>query len=931
MYLAWDVDLLRVAAVWKAKGDPFTNAGMAANSYPYLFKKVSGGQGKLPLPNGKIWYDNGIYPGVKRFPDVPERNGGIRDLSYKVWEGTKAIPAHRKPSYSGVIPSGLIDVDLGGMEEQYSMIFEGQLAVPVDGDYTFSLSVDNVGTLYLDGKEVLKTGREDSVTLKLDAGDHPLRVDFNESGGGQSLSLIWSGPGFEGRHLSLPADFSDPRLPQPDPEEPGRGGLDSLDAGFTGIDLRDGVSVEYQFKGTEIRERFRLSKEGVVRHLEIGPHSHGLDFVVASRADDNDFACHGPGEILRMGFNVVCRVPASDCPQEVAIFYKPAEGQPGVSSRGPQNSKRWPWEVRLPIVAATEDGAFSIETLPLPSENPSGRAVRNCGIDFFGDGRAAMVTFDGDVWIGDGFRPASKEIVWSRFATGLHEPLDLKIRDGAVFVFDRNGIWELQDRDNNGEADYHRLFCQKILQTAETREFASGMELEKDGSFLVCKPGQNASGHNRESGTILRISRDGKTVTTIAEGLRQPFLGLDPKTGQIAVSDQQGNWVPSTPVYFTRQGDFYGHPTIPAHEGRPVTEPLLWLPHEVCASSASVIWTRGTKLGALNDQAILVSFNPPGLFLLHQDIDPVVAQGAATKLDLPMDTMPVLKAAVNPADGLLYVSGFKIWGTVSTGTTVLARVRANPAAHSTLPTQARAERRGILLEFATPLDPAVATKLEAYTVRRWNYRRTAKYGSANYKLDGAVGVDELPTASVKLSKDSKSVFIGVPGMQEAMQIEVGYELATAAGTPISRKTYLTSHLLRTLDLSATCFADNEVNLDVQGLPTIVAKTPEPTLAMGEQLYTQLGCLACHSIDGTTAGKTGPSWLGLFGSKRKLVGNGQVVVADKAYLRESILDPTAKVAEGAVNGEAGMPIYAGVLNPVQVESLLLFIQSLSTVR
>ena len=52
-----------------------------------------------------------------------------------------------------------------------------------------------------------------------------------------------------------------------------------------------------------------------------------------------------------------------------------------------------------------------------------------------------------------------------------------------------------------------------------------------------------------------------------------------------------------------------------------------------------------------------------------------------------------------------------------------------------------------------------------------------------------------------------------------------------------------------------------------------------------------------------------------------------VVADDAYLRESILQPTAKVVTGYERGEAGMPSYAGVLNDAQIESILLFIKSL----
>ena len=48
---------------------------------------------------------------------------------------------------------------------------------------------------------------------------------------------------------------------------------------------------------------------------------------------------------------------------------------------------------------------------------------------------------------------AGGDIRWSRFAGGLHEPMGLRIENGRILVFDRNGITRLNDRDGNGEAD----------------------------------------------------------------------------------------------------------------------------------------------------------------------------------------------------------------------------------------------------------------------------------------------------------------------------------------------------------------------------------------------------------------------------------------------------------------------------------------------
>ena len=91
-----------------------------------------------------------------------------------------------------------------------------------------------------------------------------------------------------------------------------------------------------------------------------------------------------------------------------------------------------------------------------------------------------------------------------------------------------------------------------------------------------------------------------------------------------------------------------------------------------------------------------------------------------------------------------------------------------------------------------------------------------------------------------------------------------------------------------------------------------------------QLY---GCIACHSIESTQVSRLGPTWKGLYGSQRAYAKGVVRVTADEAYLRESILEPSAKIVAGYERGEAGMPSYAGVLTAPQIESVILFIKSL----
>ncbi len=784
-FLAYDVDLLRVAVAWKAEDVPFRGAGMAVNSYPYGGDKVGSGANEAPKPNGHVLFRNGLYAGV----------------------GTG------EPS------------------------------------------------------------------------------------------------------------FSDPRPKLPPEQQVVRGGTDPKQARFRGVHSSEQAVIEYEIGGTiGVEERFALEREGLVRHLKISPHRQPLYIVVAAHADSNDISCRGEADLESRNGHLVCRVAPSETEHSVSIIF-PIDGL-ALPKRAARQGKRWPQSVQLPLPQASDKNVLNLEAIPLPLENPWQRAVRAAAVEFFDDGRAAVVTYDGDVWITDGLRPDGTTVTWTRFTSGLHEPLSLGIRQGELFVFDRNGLWCLHDRDQNGEADYHELFCSQIDQTAETREFASAMKIAKDGRFIVCKPGQQGT-----FGSILRVSPDGEEVRLMAHGFRQPLLGYDPDTDQIAASDQQGNWVPTTPVHFVEQDAFYGFPNTPEDHQRSITPPLTWIPHQVCASSTSIVWTRNAKLGPLNDQAVLLSYHQPKLLLVHTDIDDEARQGGVTPLDLTL-TAPLLNGAINPADGLLYVAGFKIWGTSAQAPTFLGRLRVNPQKSWTMPTRVRAAKRGILLEFDVPLVAESLLQPGSLRVRRWNYKRSERYGSGQYKLDGETGTETLSISSLKLSDDQRAVFLGIPDMQTVMQIEVSYQLTAQDGTPIKHDTYLTAHALRSLDLGEHGFSDNKVDLSRKNIASTEEPVLEPTILRGAAYYKQLGCNGCHSVDGGIEGKNGPSWLRLYGSRRKLLESGKVITADEAYLRESILDPAAKVAEGAVHGEAGMPSYAGVLNDEQIDSLVLFIKALA---
>lgn len=100
------------------------------------------------------------------------------------------------------------------------------------------------------------------------------------------------------------------------------------------------------------------------------------------------------------------------------------------------------------------------------------------------------------------------------------------------------------------------------------------------------------------------------------------------------------------------------------------------------------------------------------------------------------------------------------------------------------------------------------------------------------------------------------------------------------------------------------------------------KEPNPTLvAAGSKLFnSEFNCVSCHKMDGTGQG---PSLKGVFGHKVYLEG-GKTVMADEGYIRESILQPLAKIVKGY---KPVMPTYQGQLEEEDIIELMAYIESL----
>lgn len=609
---------------------------------------------------------------------------------------------------------------------------------------------------------------------------------------------------------------------------------------------------------------------------------------------------------------------------------------PSIEQGGPN---LWPEVVRTRGRVSPDTSAYVFDQLTLPVPNPWNRNIRVVDVAFFDDGKAALVTFGGDVWIVDGINDQLNELRWQRFASGFFETQSIEIVDEQIYVYGKGGIVRLHDLNGNGFADYYENFSNLIQQSIETREWASDLVAKPGGGFYVSKGaaldmgprafteplirGVRAGSHH--SGVVLEISEDGRSAEVFASGFRGPYLGIHPETGLLTASDQEGHHVPSSPILVVNEGDYFGVSAAAHRDPIPdITPPLLWIPHHVDRSGISQTWITSDRMGPLNGDLIHFSYGRPGLFRVLIDSMSSGVQGGVAILPGQYPA-PTMKGAINPSDGQLYIAGFALWDTNSDGLTSLLRMRYTGLPNY-LPNGFKVRDGGVVIRFDEELEEESVQDIYNYRVERWNYQRSDEYGSGHFRLDGSPGQEMLPVFSAHLSDDRKGVYLAIPNIDTTDQMEITYHLNAADGTEINDAFWFTVNYVEPIDLVAEGFSGldtEELFADIETwVPSQEEEVPA-TAERGRDLFQRTGCIGCHSVDGTAGTERGPSLLGIFGKERQFQ-DGTSLVADEEYFRQAVLNPGDRVLEGF---EEGMPSFLGILSEDEIDSIILYIHSL----
>jgi len=535
----------------------------------------------------------------------------------------------------------------------------------------------------------------------------------------------------------------------------------------------DRVAWAYDVNGVRVVETVRSEGAGLARFLHIDPtpkplvfRSGGATVTVPVSAKGTQFMLMpDAGRVMPVGFDDVDPT------------------HPG--------AKRWGAPIVTKLVRGAETGPFAVDTLTIPYENRFGALFFCTGVDFLPDGRVAMCTCHGDVWLVT-VNDAAGTCAWQRFATGLYHPLGLKVVDGKVIVLERGQLTRLHDRNDDGEADFYECVCNDWHTGGGEHSYDTCLETDPAGNFYFFKTGDTDT---PSGGTLIKVSKDGAKAETFATGFRHPIgMGMSP-TGILTGADQEGNWMPATRIDEYRKGGFYGDMRAHHRATPPKTfdPPLCWLPREVDNSAGGQVWVPPGAFGPIAGKPLHLSYGRCRAFvLLRQELAGGRVQGGVAALD-----MQFLSGSCRGrfhADGSLYVCGLNGWQTAAKADGSLQRVRTTGKPLD-VPAAMAVDGDTIRLTFTRPLAAATATDAARYQGSCWDYRWSGDYGSKRWKPSDPTreGTDEVPVRSASLSADGRTVTIRFKELRPVMQMHVGYNLTAADGRPVVGSVYLTIH------------------------------------------------------------------------------------------------------------------------------------------
>ena len=440
------------------------------------------------------------------------------------------------------------------------------------------------------------------------------------------------------------------------------------------------------------------------------------------------------------------------------------------------------YEIETLLVGRASEHSRSLDWRP-----DEGLPLEVSGMDWAPDGRLAVSIRKGDLWLLDHVLEKDLSgVTYERFATGLHEPLGVLSDGDGFLVSQRSEITRIRDGNGDGLAEEYWRFGYGWNVSGAYHGYAYGPTRDGLGRLWVAlnldlgPKSDNSIGWRGWAGVLDERGR----FQPMVAGLRSPCgLGAN-RLGDVFCVDQQGTWIPTTPIYHFREGAFFlnpdglgsqSHPGSPLQVETPVPSNLLY-PEALAAipqMRAPAVWLPYNKVGRSGTDLEFLdangAFGPfDGQLFVSDFTDAKVSRVFLEKVDGEYQgaVFPFLEGFASAAlrlrfasDGSLFVGlSNRGWSSLGTHAYGLQRVRWSGQPPFAIQ-EMRARPDGFELVFTQPVDRDRALASEAFGLSSYTYRYSNAYGSPE------VDRRALEIDAVDVSEDWKRVRLRVSGLR----------------------------------------------------------------------------------------------------------------------------------------------------------------------
>lgn len=563
-----------------------------------------------------------------------------------------------------------------------------------------------------------------------------------------------------------------------------------------------------------------------------------------------------------------------------------------------------------------EDDYYKIMTVPVPE----GILLEVGGVATMPDGRIAVATRRGDVWMIENPNAENGNPQFTLFASGLHEALGLLYHEGALYSAQRGELTKLMDKNGDGKADvYETIYAWQV--SGHYHEYSYGPKLAPDGSFFVS--GNVAFGNEEWWRGESRVPWRGWTfkikpkqgsgsyeLEPWATGVRSP-CGLGVIDGELFYTDNQGDWIGSGGVWHLAKGDFVGHAAGLKWSGHPASPvkltteklyarvdpmqtkkdgayvkpsnvedeknpnllfevkkdipelklPAVWLPHGVLGISNSEIVTDDTegKFGVFSKQLFVGDQGQSKI--MRVVLEKVNGQYQGVAFDFRQGFQSGVLRMNWGHDGSMFVGetnrGWGSSGTTNSGLQRLVWTGKTPMEMKTV----RSMPDGFEIEFTMPVDKILANDLSSYGGRSYIYKYHPVYGSPT------INDQNLNIKGVKVSDDKMKVRLVIDNLRQYYLHELNLSgIRSEDGVPL-----LHPMAYYTLNNIADGVKLKPEELSKKRTVTVTTKTTTVKPNTGskisyaeiEPLLVKNTCTACHNV---SKRQVGPAFADI--AKRK---------------------------------------------------------------